>query len=304
MILLLGGRGYVGGEFARQLEERNLPYRTISHIKYDYTDMRKLTRLVNETSPTAVINCAGFTGKPNVDSCELTENKNECKFLNVTLPVRIAMACEDKNVPWLHVSSGCIYAGGKVNGEVVKDLRPHYGVDEITGFTEEDEPNFNFRHRPCSYYSGTKSLAETDLKSRDSGYICRLRIPFEEESNSRNYLTKLINYPKYYDNVNSMSHKREFVSACLDIIKEKVPYGIYNIANPGFTTTEDVVNVIKNHIVLDKEWSKYLDDEEFYKDATAPRSNCVLDMTKLTNAGIAMRPLQEALEDTIKNYEV
>ena len=28
------------------------------------------------------------------------------------------------------------------------------------GFDENDEPNFSFRHQPCSFYSGTKGLAE------------------------------------------------------------------------------------------------------------------------------------------------
>ena len=34
----------------------------------------------------------------------------------------------------------------------------------IRGYTETDESNFSFRHPPCSFYSGTKGLAEEAIK--------------------------------------------------------------------------------------------------------------------------------------------
>ena len=43
-------------------------------------------------------------------------------------------------------------------------------------------------------------------------------------------------------------------------------------------------------------------DEEFYKFAKAPRSNCVLDTSKLESAGIHLRPLKEAIIDSLKNW--
>ena len=46
------------------------------------------------------------------------------------------------------------------------------------------------------------------------GYLWRLRIPFDEFDNPRNYLSKVQNYAKVYDNVNSISHRGDFVSAC------------------------------------------------------------------------------------------
>ena len=35
-------------------------------------------------------------------------------------------------------------------------------------------------------------------------------------------------YAKVYDNVNSISHRADFVSACLDTWKLRAPFGIYN----------------------------------------------------------------------------
>ena len=47
----------------------------------------------------------------------------------------------------------------------------------------------------------------------------------------------------------------------------------------------------------------WADDEEFYRlAAKTPRSNCVLDVSKLLAAGVKLRPVEEALADALKNW--
>src|SRR5437764_1396318 len=111
----------------------------------------------------------------------------------------------------------------------------------IHGFTESDEPNFSFRNPPCSFYSATKALAEEAITGLGQSYIWRLRIPFDEFDNPRNYLSKIQRYSKVYDNVNSISNRGDFVGACLDLWERRAPFGIYNVTNPGFVTTRHVV---------------------------------------------------------------
>jgi dTDP-4-dehydrorhamnose reductase len=306
MILLLGGNGYIGTEFRKQLDLTSRQYFTAPHS--EHTLEEALESLSYDPNPGFVINCAGYTGKPNVDACETQQD--ECYKLNVDYPKRLRMLCEGYGFPWLHVSSGCIYKGAKLSGQVVDDIRPYYedAVDcqgMIEGFTEEDEPNFSFKHPPCSFYSGTKALGEIELKDRN-GYVCRLRIPFDTENNPRNYLTKLLKYPKYYDNINSLSQRGEFVSACLSLIDQKAPYGIYNVTNPGYVSTETVVSMIQHFRPdISKKFSAYVDDEEFYSEAaTTPRSNCILESKKLADVGIKMRPVHEALEQCIADYKL
>ena len=44
-------------------------------------------------------------------------------------------------------------------------------------------------------------------------------------------------------------------------------------------------------------------DEEFYRlAAKTPRSNCVLDVSKLLAAGVKLRPVEEALEDALQHW--
>jgi len=92
------------------------------------------------------------------------------------------------------------------------------------GFTEEDVPNFSFRDGPCSFYSGSKALAEEAINGVGRSYVWRLRIPFDEQDNARNYLSKVQRYAKVYDNVNSVSHRGDFVNACLDLWKMRAPF--------------------------------------------------------------------------------
>jgi dTDP-4-dehydrorhamnose reductase len=313
MIVLLGASGYVGSAMARELQRRGLEWRAVSRSDADYTRFRPLRDCLQGLKASAVVNCAGYTGKPNVDACEL--DRAGTLLGNVLLPQNVAQVCEVVGIPWGHVSSGCIYSGGKVqdpSGEwrVEPDLRRpdlwarvQAGPAGLAGFTEQDEPNFSFRRPPCSFYSGTKALAEEVLSQYEQGYQWRLRIPFDEQDGPRNYLGKLLRYPRVYENVNSISHRTEFVGACLDCFRLGVPKGIYNVVNPGWVTTGWVVERMRSLLRLDRKFEYWEDDSAFYQQAArTPRSNCLMDASRLMSVGIRLRPVEEALEDALRHW--
>jgi dTDP-4-dehydrorhamnose reductase len=289
MIYLLGGTGYVGQEFQAQLKARGIAYKNISRKELDYYSSNKLFNAMCVDKPEFLINCAGYTGKPNVDACEI--DKDECLLGNAVLPGIIARACQPLDIPWGHVSSGCIYTS---SGHVWRS----------NGWTEEDKPNFTFRSKGgCSWYSGTKGLGEEVLADYDNVYIWRLRIPFNNINNKRNYLSKLLNYNTLLDATNSLSDLNEFVSACLDSYLNKIPYGIYNVTNPGKVTTKEVVELIKKNKVSDKEFKFFKDESEFMQVAAkTPRSNCVLDSNKILSTGIKLTEVHEALDKALANW--
>jgi UDP-glucose 4,6-dehydratase len=131
-----------------------------------------------------------------------------------------------------------------------------------------------------------------------------LRIPFDEQDSGRNYLSKVQRYAKVYDNVNSISHRGDFVRACLDLWDRKAPFGIYNVVNPGFVTTREVVAQIERILKPNRTFEFWANDAEFYRVAAKTlRSNCVLDVSKLLSAGVKIRPVAEALEDSLKTWK-
>jgi dTDP-4-dehydrorhamnose reductase len=286
MILLLGGSGYVGAAYQQLLTARGIAFRAATRREIDYTQPAELRRLLQEVRPDFLINAAGYTGKPNVDACEL--HKAECLFGNAVFPGYVGEACAEANLPWGHVSSGCIYSGRRT---------------DHAAFREEDTPNFSFRANHCSFYSGTKALGEEVLANAGHCYLWRLRIPFDHVDNPRNYLTKLIRYSKLLEAENSISQLHEFCAATLACWEKRVPFGTYNVTNPGSVWTHEVVDLIRQSGVSTKQFEFFKSEDEFMQVAAkTPRSNCVMDTTKLTSVGIQLTDVREAIARALKEW--
>jgi dTDP-4-dehydrorhamnose reductase len=287
MIYLLGGSGYVGQAYQALLTRKGLPFRNLRRADVDYTNPVTLRDALRRDKVQFVINAAGYTGKPNVDACEL--HKAECLDGNAVLPGRIAEACAAAGVPWGHVSSGCIYTGSRPDG---------------SGFSETDAPNFTFRQNNCSFYSGTKALGEEVLADTPNVYIWRLRIPFDHRESPRNYLTKLMRYQRLLEATNSISQLQEFVAATFACWEKRVPFGKYNVTNPGQVTTRQVVEHILASGVLKKDYVFFKDESEFMDIAAkTPRSNCVMTSAKLASVGIQMTEVNEAIARDLKRWQ-
>src|SRR5277367_5481598 len=112
MILLLGASGYIGEAFAKELQRRKTDFVPLARQQVDYTRFDLLLEFLRAKKPSFVVNAAGFTGKPNVDACEL--DKAGTLAGNTLLPQTMAHACAVVGIPWGHVSSGCIYSGAKI----------------------------------------------------------------------------------------------------------------------------------------------------------------------------------------------
>lgn len=314
MILVLGASGYIGQAFVSELQRRSLAFTPLSRREVDYSRFDVLLKFLRERKPAFVINAAGYIGKPNVDACE--NAKAETLLGNVVLAVTTAHACLEAGVPWGHVSSGCIYNGAKIRDDA-GNWRPEtelskpderelflHSPERFKGYAEDEMPNFSFRHPPCSFHNGTKVLAEEAIASVGQNYIWRLRIPFDEFDSPRNALTKLQKYPKVYENINSFSHRGDFVRACLDLWERRVPFGIYNVTNPGAISMRQIVEKIERILKPARPFEFFADDNQFYTTGVkAPRSNCILDTTKLLATGVKMRPVDEAFEAALLNWK-
>ena len=286
-VVILGFTGYLGSSFCRAVDGKGFRPIGLSRAEVDYTRVDELTRFLGDCKPDFLINAAGYTGKPNVDACE--KDQSECLFGNAVLPGRIRQACERHGIRWGHLSSGCIFSGERPGGG---------------GWREEDEPNFCFRSPPCSFYSGSKALGEEVLEGAEDCYVWRLRIPFNEEPIPRNYLQKLLSYENLLEAENSISHLDEFVESCLKCMELEVEPGIYNFTNQGSVTTREVTDWMLEEGVTDKEFSFFSDEADFMeRAASTPRSNCVLDTSKAEKAGLGMRPVEEAVRDSLRKLK-
>ena len=286
IIFLTGNTGYLGSYYKKYLELNKIKHfcigRYITSSKNTLINFLKI-HINQKKEPYYLINAAGFSGKPNVDGCE--DYKRECLESNVILPSLLSDVCQELDIILVHVSSGCVYNG----------------YEKI--WIEDDPSNFNFRANNCSWYSGTKALAEELLEDNKNSYILRLRFPFDSDLDSlRNYLRKLINYPKIVDSLNSITNIQDFTNVTFDIINKNLPFGKYNIFNEEPVYTKEVINILNKHLNLEKkQWFDSI--EEFQKTVKAKRTNCVLSTEKLKSFGIVLDNAYDSIEKCVLKYK-
>ena len=281
MIALLGSSGYIGSAFKAELQARSFTYACL--LREDYSSFASLRRILHDLKPELVINCAAFVTKPSVDLCE--DHKEETLNGNLILPATITHACQATNTPLLHVSTGCLF-----NGE-----------NEGRGYSEQHAPQLTF-DRGADFYVGAKQLAEPIVAQFERAYLCRIRIPFDNVDNDRNYLSKLQRYPKVYNGRNSLAHRGDYVKACLDLWQRRAPCGTYNVTNIGQVSAQECCIMIRRLLKLERKF-EYWDEEDFMKNvARTMKSNCTLDVSKLLATGVKIRDVHEAVEDSLRNW--
>lgn len=268
MKYLVLGNGYLGNRFAEYFNC------TLEASRINSTqDALKLIEIYN---PEVIINCIGKTGKPNVDWCE--DNKESTFDGNVSTPSQIALACEMKGVKMVHIGSGCIFEGDN-NGQ---------------GFSEEDKPNFR-----GSFYSRTKIMSEKLLEEFDVLQL-RIRMPLDSRPGGRNLLNKIKNYKTILSTPNSITIIDDLLRVTKELL-EKDATGIYNVVNPGEMTNDHLLNLYSQISGNELSFS-IVSADQFEGMTKARRSNCILSTNKLTNSGIQISPINDAVKSCLQKY--
>lgn len=271
MHILLIGRGYIAHKFKDVLGDEA----EISDLRVE--DYSVVKAELERVKPDVVLNCAGKTGRPNVDWCE--DHKMETLMSNVVAPLILARVCEELGIYMVHVGSGCVYEG--YNGGA--------------GYSEEDAPNFD-----GSFYSKTKAWSEAMLKEFPVLQL-RLRMPLDGVPSERNFITKITKYSKVISVPNSISVLDDFMMAAKALIAKRAT-GVYNVTNPGFITHQEILDMYKE--LVDPNYSYELFSvEEMNRITKARRSNCGLSVAKLEAEGIHMRSVQEAVRACLLEYK-
>ena len=94
------------------------------------------------------------------------------------------------------------------------------------------------------------------------------------------------------------------VAATFACWEQRVPFGTYNVTNPGHVTTHEVVGLIKKTGVSNKDFKFFADETQFMATAAkTPRSNCVMNSSKLAAAGIKLTEVHEAVERDLRRWQ-
>lgn len=282
MKILILGKGYIGNYLAKANKEHNIVH--ISKSDVNYEDPDTFVKFLHKESkyPKShfdwIINCSGYTGRPNVEGCET--DKENCYHYNVTVPLYITQVANRFRIPIIHIGSGCIYTG--------------YSKD----YTEDDLPNFGADSHHSSFYSKTKDAFEK-LSEHLERYIFRIRIPFNGVPESKNYLYKLLNYNNLISQQNSITNVDDLVSFVYKFIEKKRLLGIYNVTNKGSIDAQTVTELLKENGLENPNWKFVSVEDANFK---VGRSNCKLDTSKSEELGLGLPPVKESIEKAIKEY--
>ncbi len=274
MKILIFGKGYIGSRLELAWKDE-----AIFSDAYINT-IEDVEKEILKYQPDAVLNAAGVRGKPNVDWCE--DHQLETMMGNTVLPILIAHACAKHGVYLLHMGSGCIYYGDSVH--------------EDKAWKETDHGN------PSAVYSRAKWAADLVLSTLPNVGIARIRMPIDWVPSPNNMIDKLATYPNVIDVENSVTVLDDMIDVFRQMVEKKAE-GIFHVTNPGTMRHRELVDLY--HEQVDPTHTcNWITEEELVEKGLAKklRSNNFLSNERLAEYGIHMRPVKEAIRDTMQKY--
>ena len=193
----------------------------------DLRDPDSLMRAIDRHMPDVVINAAGFT---KVDQAEA--EPAEAESLNVDGPLALAIACRSAGIPFIHMSTDCVF-----DGEMARPYRP----DDLT--------------RPLSVYGHSKlrgELAVADVL--DQHLIVRVSWVFSHYA--ANFVRTMLALARTRERVKVVSDQIGFPThapaladgllAMADAIcaEHFSKWGIYHIAGKGETDRASLARAV------------------------------------------------------------
>merc|ERR1719192_327956 len=269
VFLLIGSRGWVGGKILKMLRAQG---KSVFCSKVRMQNRDQLNAELDRLRPTHVLNCAGKTGRPNVDWCE--DNKEETIRANVIGTLNLVDACFERNIHVTNLATGCIFHYDEaVPMHTWNDTAKAW--EQGGQFTEDSKPNFD-----GSWYSQTKGYVDQILKDAYSNCLTlRLRMPISDDLNPRNFITKISKYAKIVNIPNSMSVLFDLLPLMISMAEAKKS-GIYNFTNPGVISHNQVMDLYAEYIDPTNTYENFTVEEQD-KILKAARSNNELSTTKL-----------------------
>lgn len=234
--------------------------------------------LIDKHRPEAIINCIARTGRPNIDWCET--HREETMIANVTVPTLLAEACNRKGIQLVQPGSGCIFYGPSPHAA---DPHDRDGLGD-PGWNEKDFAN------PRSFYSKTKYACDLAIQDYENVCILRIRMPISKDASRRNYLSKIFSYHKVIDTANSMTFMDDLVRA-VDWAIDKRKRGIYHLTYQQPLSAVDFLECYSSHCPSAK--YEVINAAQLEKITSAPRSNCLIDSSKILNDGFEMSGTKE-----------
>ena len=222
-ILVTGANGMLAKEVKEKFEKGNEIIAT-DVAELDITDEKAVMDYVMNVKPEYIINCAAYTA---VDKAE--DNYELADKINGDGPTNLAKAAKAAGAKLVHISTDYVFGG---NLDISKDYK-------------EDDAK-----APVTAYGKTKLHGEKEIeKNMDEYYIFRTAWLYGIGGN--NFVKTMTKLGSTRDEISVVSdqhgsptYAKDLAEIIYQAIQKKIPYGIYNATNEGYTTWYDFTKEI------------------------------------------------------------
>lgn len=223
MIWLIGCKGMLGTEIARQLSENKIEF-VGTDIDVDITNPQALESFAQGKEISYIINCSAYTA---VDKAE--SDADFAKKLNEDGPRNIANLAKQIQAKMIHISTDYVFDGS--------------GSSPYT----EDMPI-----APIGVYGKTKAAGEEAVRQNLAEHYI-IRTAWLYGWAGKNFVYTMIRAMNTHDSVKVVNDQKgspTFAGDLADVIikiiqKQDVPYGTYHCTDLGEITWWDFTNEIK-----------------------------------------------------------
>lgn len=275
-ILITGANGMLAKAVKNELKNEELICTDVTEL--DITNLEMVKDAVNNIKPDYIINCAAYTA---VDKAE--EQEELAYKINAIGPKNLAIAAKQNDAILVHISTDYVFGGDK---PVEQD------------YSEDDEK------KPQAVYGTTKLVGEKFIEENCSNYYIFRTAWLYGEGN--NFVRTMINLAKDRDEVSVVNDQHGSPTYAVDLasmvhqaIEKKIPFGVYNATNIGYTTWYDFTKKIYELKNINCKVNP-VTSEEFVRPAKRPL-NSQMSKDKLLKNGIIIPTYEDALKRYLEN---
>ena len=222
-ILITGANGMLAKEVKERFSNDNeLLLTDVEDL--DITDEEAVMNYVKNNNPDYIINCAAYTAVDNAETAGKIVEK-----INAEGPKNLAIAANKHNATLVHISTDYVFGGDL-------DIKENYKEDD--------------KKKPVTVYGKTKLLGEENIANNTEKYYI-FRTAWLYGIGGNNFVKTMLKLGNSKDELNvvadqhgSPTYAKDLADIIYQAIDKKIPYGIYNSTNEGYTTWFDFTKKI------------------------------------------------------------
>ena len=249
VVVVIGARGWIGSQCMRLLKD--IKDVQVHEYKGRATDALNLQNFLVENRATHLLSTIGRThgvanGKeyPSIDYLELSGKLVENLTDNLLGPVTMMKICDELNIHFTYMGTGCIYEYDEKHSE----------EDSGIPFGDSELPNF-FGSQYSVVKGITDRIACLFASTAKNVLNLRIRMPISTTPHPRDFVTKIVGYNYIHSRSNSMTVLDDLLPAAMNLLlKDHV--GSVNLVNEGPMSHNEILGLYKKYVKPDHEWKE------------------------------------------------